>query len=82
MLWRMKTTIELDDELLRLAKQSAAASGISLKTYLEDTLRARLLPRPQQRRPFKLEFPVVAGDAPPAVDVADRNALCDLMERD
>jgi hypothetical protein len=82
MLRWMKTTIELDDELLRLAKQSAAASGISLRTYLEDTLRARLLPGPQQRRQFRLELPVVAGNAPPAVDIADRNALYDLMARD
>jgi len=78
----MKTTVDLDDELLRLAKQHAAAAGIPLKAYIEDALRARLLPRPQRPSAFKLELPTVEGNAPPAVDIADRNALYDLMERD
>ena len=80
-LW-MKTTIDLDDELLRLAKQGAAAAGISLKAYLEDALRARLLPRPRTAQGFSLDLITVDGTAPPAVDIADRNALYDLMERD
>ncbi len=78
----MKTTMDLDDELLRLAKQRAAAAGIPLRAYIEDALRARLLPRPRGRSKFTLDLPIVEGKAPPAVDVADRNALYDLMERD
>jgi hypothetical protein len=77
----MKTTIDLDDEVLRLAKQRAAAAGIPLRAYIEEALRARLLPRPRGRDRFKLELPIVHGKAPPAVDVADRDALYDLMER-
>lgn len=77
----MKTTIDLDDKLLRLAKQRAAAEGIPLRAYIEDALRARLLPRSRGQRRFTLELPIVAGRAPPAVDIADRNALYDLMER-
>lgn len=80
-LW-VKTTIDLDDELLRLAKQGAAAAGISLKAYLEDALRARVLPRPGPAQAFELDLITVDGKAPPAVDIADRNALYDLMERD
>jgi plasmid stability protein len=78
----MKTTIELDDELLRAAKQRAAASGQSLRAFIEDALRARLLPRPRGRSKFKLDVPVIKGKAPPAMDIADRNALYDLMERE
>jgi hypothetical protein len=77
----MKTTIDIDDEVLRLAKQRAAAAGIPLRAYIEEALRARLLPRPRGRDKFKLELPIVRGKGPPAVDVADRNALYDLMER-
>jgi hypothetical protein len=29
-----------------------------------------------------IELPIIEGTAPPTVDVADRNALHDLMERD
>lgn len=84
MIWfdHMKTTLDLDDKLLRLAKQRAAAAGIPLRAYIEDAIRARLLPRPNTRRAFTLDLPIVEGTAPPAVDVADRNALYDLMERE
>ena len=84
MVWsaHMKTTIELDDELLRAAKQRAAANGQPLRAFIEDALRARLLPRPRGRSKFKLEIPVIEGKRRPTVDVADRNALYDLMERE
>jgi Arc/MetJ family transcription regulator len=78
----MKTTIDLDDDLLRQAKQRAAAAGVPLRAYIEDALRARLLPRARGQRKFTLELPIVKGRTPPAVDIADRNALYDLMERD
>ena len=84
MIWfcHMKTTFDLDDELLRKAKQRAAAEGIPLRAYIEDALRARLLPSARRRGKFTLELPVVEGHRPPAVDIADRNALYDLMERE
>ena len=39
---RMKTTIEIPDELFRLAKARASLSGISLKQFVTDSLRAQL----------------------------------------
>lgn len=78
----MKTTIEISDELLRAAKQRAAANGQPLRAFIEDALRARLLPRPRGRSKFKLEIPIIEGERRPSVDVADRNALYDLMERE
>lgn len=78
----VKTTVDLDDELLRLAKRRAAEAGVPLRVFIEDALRARLVPRPDRLAKFKLDLPVVAGTVPPAVDIADRNALYDLMERD
>ncbi len=78
----MKTTLDMDEELLRRAKQLAAAEGVSLRTFVEDALRARMLPAPGGRKPFKLALPVVEGRKPPAVDIGDRDALYDLMERE
>lgn len=78
----MKTTIELPDDLVRRAKQEASRRGIPLRQLVEDALRASLLPRRRGAAAFRLEVPIVTGDAPPAVDVADRDALYDLMERD
>lgn len=75
----MKTTLNLDDELLRKAKRWAAAQGTTLTAVIEDALRARLT-EPTRGRPFKLRFPTVKGDRPPAVDPSDRDALYDAME--
>lgn len=38
----MKTTIDLPAELLRLAKARASLSGVSLRQFVTDTLRAQL----------------------------------------
>ncbi|MDP9087351.1 MAG: hypothetical protein M3O26_01215 [Pseudomonadota bacterium] len=76
----MKTTLDMDDKLMRRAKREAAASGVSLRTFVEDALRARMLPTSTPRQPFKLELPIIEGRRPPAVDIADRDALYDLME--
>jgi hypothetical protein len=78
----MKTTLDMDDALLRLAKQQAAASGISLREFVEDALRARVLPRPKSKSAFELVLPIVDGKGPPSIDIADRDALYDLMERE
>ncbi|MFZ5467918.1 MAG: hypothetical protein ACOZIN_00660 [Myxococcota bacterium] len=50
-----------------------------MKTTLE--LRARLLARGEKKRREKLELPIVRGTSAPAVDIADRDALYDPMER-
>jgi len=78
----MKTTLDLDDRLLREAKQRAAAAGTSLKAYVEDALRARFLPPPERKTArFRLQLPVVEGTAPPAVEIMDRKALYDFLEK-
>lgn len=77
----MKTTLDLDDALLKEAKRRAATAGTSLKTYVEDALRARFLPRPAVgEKPFRLKVPMVEGTAPPAVDVMDRKALYQVLD--
>jgi len=38
----VKTTIDIPDELLRLAKARASLGGVSLRQFVTDTLRARL----------------------------------------
>jgi hypothetical protein len=76
----LKTTLDLDDAVLRRAKQQAAAAGISLRSYVEDALRARMMPRARASKAFQFRPPLVAGTAPPAVDVADRDLLYDVME--
>lgn len=76
----MKTTLNLDDELLRRAKARAAAMGKTLTAFVEEALRGQLAPRRERGPAFRLRLPTERGAAPPAVDIADRDALYDLME--
>jgi plasmid stability protein len=74
----MKTTLNLDDELLTQAKRRARDHGTTLTAIVEAGLRAVLVGEP--RPPYRLDLPVVAGDAPPAVDPADRDALYAVLD--
>ncbi len=76
----MKTTIDLDRDLLAEAKSRAAARGLSLKAYVEEALRACMIPPPSRSPRFRMRFPVVEDTSPPAVDPADRSRLYDMME--
>ena len=73
----MKTTLNLDDELLQRAKRRAAARGTTLTAFVEEALRSSLSQRPSSE--FRLELPTVRGDRQPAVDPADRQVLHDRM---
>jgi len=76
----MKTTLELDDELLREAKRRAAEQGRTLKNLVEEALRRSLDEEPPGE-PYTFDFPVVHA-GPLLVDPADRDALYELMEGD
>ena len=76
----MKTTIDINDELLREAKRRAAAQGMTLRAFVEDALQARMLERSRERGAFRIHLPVVQGTAAPAADIADRRSLYDHMD--
>jgi len=76
----MKTTLEIDDRLLERAKRHASAHGTTLRAVVEEALRARLAPRPEGQARYRFSPPIVAGSAPPAVDIADRSALYDVLD--
>jgi hypothetical protein len=77
----MRITLDLDDELVRRARQEAARAGIAVQQLVEDALRARLLLPTRGDQRFRLHATIVMGTAPPAVDVADRDALFDRLGR-
>lgn len=82
MLLCMRTTIRLDDHLLRAAKQHAAERGTTLTAVIEDALRELLARRePIDRTPFRL-VAFGKGGLRPGVDLDDSASLLDLMERD
>ncbi|MGH3683540.1 MAG: ribbon-helix-helix protein, CopG family [Pseudonocardiaceae bacterium] len=77
----MRTTLRVDDELLRRAKSHAARQGRSLTSVFEEALR-RLLAEPEQHeKRIRVELPVSAatGGVLPGVDLDDSAALLDVM---
>jgi len=78
----MRTTINLDDDLLAEAKQVAARTGRTLTAVVEDALRESLHRRRHTSR-RAVELPTFgAGGAQPGVDLDDSAALLELMEPD
>lgn len=77
----MRTTIRIDDQLLREAKEFAARSGRSLTSIIEDALRETLSRQRDsgQREPVRL-VTVGGKGLLPGVDLDDSAALLDLME--
>ena len=54
MLIHMRTTLVLDDQLLRQAKRQAAERNTTLSAVVNDALRESLRERPAETRPFRL----------------------------
>ena len=77
----MRTTVRLDEHLLREAKKYAAESGRTLTSLIEDALReaiARHRP-PATRKPVRLRT-VKGNGLHPGVDLDDSTSLRELME--
>jgi hypothetical protein len=77
----MRTTVRLDDDLLREAKVHAAARGVTLTRLIEDALRETLARRRGGAARPRLRLRTFKGlGLQPGVNL-DRNAtLLDLME--
>ncbi len=75
----MRTTVRLEDQLLRQAKAKAAALGITLNDFVVQSLRAALAPRTAagMRPPIPVE---PGGTLLPGVDLDDTASLLDLMD--
>jgi hypothetical protein len=80
----MRTTIRLDDALLRRAKAAAAVRGVSLNSLIADAVRAALAPRAATSRVSeapRARIPTFKGRGLRAgVDLDDSSALADLMK--
>lgn len=79
----MRTTINVDEHLMREAKRRAAASGRTLASIVEDALRQAFsgAVATQEREPFRL---VTFGGEQmrPGVDLDDSAGLLELLEED
>ncbi len=78
----MKTTLNLDDALIREAKRRAAEEGTTLTALIERALRSLL--QPQHRRSgekrFRLKLLTKKGRPVPGIDWDDRDSIYERME--
>ncbi len=74
-----RTTLRLDDDLLRRLKKKAAREDRSLQDVANDLLRQglALAARPKS---YKLKLKGWKAELQPGVDILDRRTLFDVME--
>jgi plasmid stability protein len=79
----MRTTIRLDDDLIKQAKVRAAEQGITLTQLIDESLRERLSARPRRMSVEPFRLPTYGeGGTRPGVDLDDNRALRDLMDEE
>jgi hypothetical protein len=77
----MRTTIRIDEQLLKEAKQLAARRGKSLTSIIEDALRESLARQHEAGQRERVRLITFSGKGLlPGVDLDDSATLLDLME--
>ena len=77
----MRTTVTIDDDLLRRAKREAAKTDRTLSQVVEDALRDSLATRRLGHKGFRLRLVTAGGTGVrDGVDIADNAAVRDLMD--
>ena len=74
----MRTTLDIEDTLLRRLKEKAAREGQTLQRLANDLLRQGLA-RTRASGNYRLELDGWEADQQPGVDILDRDKLFDLL---
>jgi len=75
----VKTTLNLDDDLMRAVRERARRQGVTLTTLVSDALRRALAESPPAG--FRLDLPVTHGRRPPTVDIDSNAAMEEYLDR-
>ncbi len=76
----MRTTLDIDDAVMRIAKKKAAEEGETLTRLIEKALRLYLNPPSRGKKQFKLRLLTKRGRQMPGVNLDDRDSLYERME--
>jgi hypothetical protein len=83
MLICMRTTLNINDDLMRATKRRAAETGRTVSGMIEVALR-EILEKENRKdngdNRYRLQWVVVEGGVQPGVDLTDRDSLYDHME--
>ena len=77
----MRTSVDLNDRLLRDAKRRAADDGTTLKAVFERALR-QYLAGAKPKEPFKFEWTTEKGELLPGIDINSRASLYEVLDDD
>lgn len=75
-----RTTLKLDDVILRQLKQRAASEGRTLQDVTNDLLRRALATNERDRARYVLTLRGWKAAEQPGVDLLDRDTMFDLMD--
>ncbi|RMF22677.1 MAG: DUF2191 domain-containing protein [Deltaproteobacteria bacterium] len=76
----MRTTLDIDDAVLREAKKTAAREGKTLTRVVEEALRDRVARPKRSGKRFRLRLLTKKGRRVPGIDLSDRDALYRRMD--
>jgi len=77
----IRTTIVIDEDLLKKLRVKAGAMGVGLSRLISDLLTSSLASKPSGTdKPYRLEWPTSRGKLLPGVDLDNRDRLYDVME--
>ena len=76
----MKTTININDALLRRAKRHAVEKGITLTALFEDALQS-VVSKAEPEKPYRLKLFTVKDTGPWPFDVSSRAAMYEWFEQ-
>ncbi len=74
-----RTTLNIDEPLLRRLKATAATRGISLAALVNQLLRQALAGQATKKH-YEFKFGGWVSELQPGVDITDRNSLFDLLD--
>lgn len=77
----MKTTVELDDDLVIEAKKFAAERRTTLRKLIAQGLRQQVAAIDQPKRKGKIAWVTASGGLPRDLDVRDRERMHDWISR-
>jgi plasmid stability protein len=72
-----RTTLDIDDRVLRELRKKAADEGRTIQAVANDLLKRALHARTHE--PFSLHVQGWAADVQPGVDILDRDSITDVM---
>lgn len=78
----MRTTVNLDDALLREAKAEAARAGRTLTSLIEEGLRQALAQRARPAKERAYQVKTFHSPVRPGVDLDNNGTLLELMGRE